>query len=112
MSTEKDVAFRFGNVVFQITVLPPKGAYEGEIAVYAPASVQPFSDIPGEAEILFPPNVQFQVKEVQKPEDMPELSSPLIICETVAFDSDEGLVEFKTFKKRLAEAHAKAENDQ
>uniref|UniRef100_A0A7S1Q1K2 EF-hand domain-containing protein n=1 Tax=Alexandrium catenella TaxID=2925 RepID=A0A7S1Q1K2_ALECA len=108
MTTERDVAFRFGNIVFEVSCLPPKEAYEGATAVYAPASVSGFSDFAQEAEILFPPNVQFQVKEIKMPggEGDDAVSSPLIICETVAFDSDEGLKEFKDFKAALDSALA------
>lgn len=99
MTTDREVAFGFGNVVFEVVCLPPKEAYEGAVAVYAPASVSAFSDFGEEAEILFPPNIQFEVKEVRRPDDEDE--SPLVICETVAFDSDEGLKEFQDFKKML-----------
>lgn len=105
MSTDRSVAFGFGNIVFEVSCLPPKEAYEGAIAVYAPASVEAFSDIEGEAEILFPPNVQFQVKSIVMPDGKDEeVTSPMIVCETVAFDSDEGLKEFQHFKKMLEKA--------
>jgi len=105
MTTERDVAFNFGNVVFEVSCLPPKEAYDGAVAVYAPASVSAFSDFQQEAEILFPPNIQFEVKEVKMPGgDDPAITRPLLVCETVAFDSDEGLHEFKEFKQKLDEA--------
>mmetsp|Transcript_32368 Transcript_32368/g.75141 ORF Transcript_32368/g.75141 Transcript_32368/m.75141 type:complete len:507 (+) Transcript_32368:46-1566(+) len=104
MSLDRSVAFNFGNVVFEVSCLPPKEAYEGAVAVYAPASVQDFSDFSGEAEILFPPNIQFKVKEVQMPAEGNDLTSPLVVCETVAFDSDEGIMEFQDFKKQLEAA--------
>lgn len=105
MSLDRDVAFNFGNIVFEVSCLPPKEAYDGAVAVYAPASVQAFSDFSEEAEILFPPNVQFEVKQIQMPDGRDgSVTSPLVICETVAFDSDEGLKEFRTFKKMLDEA--------
>jgi len=105
MSTERNVAFNFGNVVFEVSCLPPKEAYDGAVAVYAPASVSAFSDFEGEAEILFPPNIQFQVKELKMPGgDDDSITRPLLVCETVAFDSDEGLHEFQQFKDMLDEA--------
>uniref|UniRef100_A0A7S0FYL9 NAD(P)(+)--arginine ADP-ribosyltransferase n=1 Tax=Pyrodinium bahamense TaxID=73915 RepID=A0A7S0FYL9_9DINO len=111
MSVDRDIAFNFGNVVFEVECLPPKEAYEGAIAVYAPASVQKFSDIPSESEILFPPNIQFKVKEVKKPGDEDYITSPLIVCETVAFDSDEGICEFQAFKKMLDDKLKSGETD-
>lgn len=107
MTTDRNVAFNFGNVVFEVSCLPPKEAYDGLMAVYAPASVSAFSDFAQEAEILFPPNVQFEIKEIKMPGgDDDSITSPLLICETVAFDSDEGLKEFQDFKKMLDDALA------
>merc|ERR550532_440232 len=105
MSTNSDTAFQFGNVVFEVSCKPPREAYEGAVAVYAPASVSAYSGFPDEAEILFPPNVQFKVMEV-KTKNVP---CPVFICETIAFDSDEGIQEFQTFKKAFDEAIKKGE---
>lgn len=95
MTQVKETAFNFGNIIFQVQCHPPTEAYEGEIAVYAPASVQEWSFYgSGEGEILFPCNVQFQVVAVTIDEDS---GKPLVCCETVAFDTDEGLADFRNF---------------
>jgi len=91
MTSNKDVAMGFGNVVFEIRCNPPKGTYSDNIAEYAPASVSKWSNFPSEDEILFPPNAQFQVVEVQKNSD----GVALVICETIGLDTDEGIQQLK-----------------
>lgn len=102
MSTDPDVCHSFGNITFEVRVQPPDGLYEDEIAEYVPAPVQEWSVFPSEAEILFAPNIQFMVKEIQMPGEHGR-SKPHIICDTIAFDTDEGLAELASFKARMAE---------
>mmetsp|Transcript_1450 Transcript_1450/g.3304 ORF Transcript_1450/g.3304 Transcript_1450/m.3304 type:complete len:783 (+) Transcript_1450:79-2427(+) len=95
MTTNREVALGFGNIVFEIRCCPPAGTYEDNKPEYAPASVQDYSDFAGEDEILFPPNTKFRVVGIQQPDDKNELLSPLIMCETMGFDTDEGIVGFQ-----------------
>merc|ERR1719272_1708313 len=99
MTTCKETGHSFGNVIFEVECHPPQGAYEGDVAVYAPASVQEWSYYGGgEGEILFPCNVQFKVVSVSIDEDS---GKPLVRCATVAFDTDEGLADFQNIKEML-----------
>lgn len=98
MSTAKDAAMNFGNVVFQIACCPPPGHYDDDSPEYAPASVEKWSSYPSEQEILFPPNVKFRVQEIRQPDEENGLSSPLVVCETVGFDTDGGIIEFSKIR--------------
>jgi len=92
MTTDKSVALRFGNITFEVRCCPPRGTYDDDKAEYAPASVSKWSSFPSESEILFPPNTEFIVKKIVPPG--PENSNPIIKCETIGFDTDEGQAEF------------------
>eukprot|EP00416_Gambierdiscus_australes_P025492 CAMPEP_0171065012 /NCGR_PEP_ID=MMETSP0766_2-20121228/6609_1 /TAXON_ID=439317 /ORGANISM="Gambierdiscus australes, Strain CAWD 149" /LENGTH=728 /DNA_ID=CAMNT_0011521083 /DNA_START=74 /DNA_END=2260 /DNA_ORIENTATION=+ len=99
MSTAKSAAMGFGNLVFEIVCCPPPGHYDDEHPEYAPASVQEWSCYPSEQEILFPPNVKFKVQHIVEPNDENGFISPLVVCETVGFDTDGGIVEFSKMKE-------------
>jgi len=60
-----------------------------------------WSQFKGEAEILFPPNVQFIVRRIDFPSPDNGLSSPLVVCETIAFDSDTGLSKFSDISQTI-----------
>jgi len=94
MSTAKSAAMGFGNLVFEINCTPPPGHYDDDTPEYAPASVEEWSCYKSEHEILFPPNVRFKVEEIKFPDGENGLISPLVVCETVGFDTDGGIVEF------------------
>lgn len=106
-STNKQVSLGFGNIVFEIRCDPPQGTYNDENFEFAPANIQPFSVFPNEEEILFPPNVKFRVCEVQMPSAQNKLQSPLVICDTKAFDGDdEVLHEFLPVPEPVEESPA------
>lgn len=94
MTTDKNVAMGFGNLVFQIKCCPPEGTFEDDIPEFAPAPIQEFSAFQGEEEILFPPNVKFRVLSVQKPTEENGLGCTVVKCKTVGFDTDEGIDQF------------------
>lgn len=93
-STDKQIARIFGNVLFEIHCRnPATGTFDDETPEYAPADIKAFSDTKEETEILFPPNVRFRVITVQMPSGgLGELSVPLVVCETMGYDSIWGLI--------------------
>lgn len=93
-STDKQIARIFGNVLFEIHCRDPvTGTFDDETPEYAPADIKEFSDTKEETEILFPPNVRFRVITVQMPSGgLGGLSVPLVICETMGYDSIWGLI--------------------
>lgn len=91
----------FGNCVFEITCQPPTGHYDDDDPEYAPASVEKWSWFPSEKEILFPPNVKFRVVTIKKPDPSTGLSKPVIVCETVGLDTDDGIVDFKAEEEQV-----------
>jgi len=94
MSTNEKIAMGFGNIVFEIFCHPPSGLYDDANPEYVPASIQKWSVYSKEEEILFPPNVKFRVAAIKKPDASKGLSKPVIVCETVGFDTDDGIVDF------------------
>merc|ERR1712039_126215 len=92
MTTNKDVALRFGNITFEIKCKPPADLTADDTPEYAPGDICNYSAFgSSEAEILFPPNTMFKVLAVWTPEDHPELNKPLIKCKTLGFDTDDGI---------------------
>eukprot|EP00928_Gymnodinium_smaydae_P093001 TRINITY_DN7700_c1_g1_i1.p1 TRINITY_DN7700_c1_g1~~TRINITY_DN7700_c1_g1_i1.p1 ORF type:complete len:579 (-),score=115.94 TRINITY_DN7700_c1_g1_i1:167-1903(-) len=88
-TNDKQIARIFGNVLFEINCRePPDGSFDDDIPEYAPADIKAFSDTKEETEVLFPPNVRFRVVTVKMPTGgLGQLSTPLIICETLGYDS-------------------------
>lgn len=98
-STNPGVANNFGGwgnaVVFEITCNPPVGgSFDDDDCEFAPADIAPLSVFgASEAEVLFPPNVEIRVINVQRPTATNGLSIPIIICETCGYDSIWGLID-------------------
>jgi len=93
-TTDREVALGFGNVTFEIHCLPPvTGSFSDDDPEYAPADIKQFSDMQDESEVLFPPNVRFRVITVQQPTPTNQLQSPLVICETLGYDTIWGLID-------------------
>jgi len=88
-TTDKSVAMRWGQIVFEILVDPPDGMYDDEVWEFAPADIKEFSAYRNESEVLFPPNVKFRVIEVGE-----EQGKPLVKCIATALDGVGGQVEF------------------
>jgi len=88
-TTDKGVAMRWGQIVFQIEVEPPEGMYDDEVWEFAPAEIKEFSAYASENEVLFPPNVKFRVTEVTE-----EQGKALVHCVATALDGIGGAVEF------------------
>lgn len=88
-TTDKNVAMRWGQIVFEILVDPPEGMYDDEVWEFAPADIKEFSAFKSESEVLFPPNVKFRILEVRE-----EQGKPLVVCVATALDGVGGQVEF------------------
>lgn len=58
-----------GDILFELRCHPPPGTYDDDDPEYAPANICEFSEYESENEVLFPPNVQFQVQYVFKRDD-------------------------------------------
>lgn len=107
-STDKDTAQNFGNVCFEVSCKPPvTGSFDDDEPEFAPADIMPLSDMPHESEILFPPNTRFRVVNVQMPTDENGLYNPMVICETLGYDSVWGLIDSgeKIDVKKFLDAH-------
>merc|ERR1711988_903637 len=92
-SLNMETSMGFGNVVFELRCNPPEGFYKDDDYEYAPADIKEFKTNATESEILFPPNVKFKVLEVQMPSSSNKLQSPLVICDTAAFDTDDNVLQ-------------------
>eukprot|EP00746_Dinoflagellata_sp_MGD_P010190 gnl/MRDRNA2_/MRDRNA2_120958_c0_seq1.p1 gnl/MRDRNA2_/MRDRNA2_120958_c0~~gnl/MRDRNA2_/MRDRNA2_120958_c0_seq1.p1 ORF type:complete len:372 (-),score=79.88 gnl/MRDRNA2_/MRDRNA2_120958_c0_seq1:8-1123(-) len=97
-STDRNAALNFGNIIFEIRCYPLDGLFEDDKPEFAPAGVSQWSQFPQEAEIIFPPNTEFRVVNIQYPGEDNDLGNfgnvyALVQCETTAFDSIYGMIE-------------------
>jgi len=107
-TTHREVAQKFGNLVFEVRCAPPKDFYDEP--AFAPASIERFSDFPEEHEVVIPPNALLEVLGVSPGRYDTLLgwwdTPAVVVCQLVGLDSRRGLQEWKHLSLQMPEETA------